>query len=57
MCIPPANDNPTPYFEKMLLLRKKLNSHLKLSMGMSGDYEEALKLQSDMIRVGSLLFA
>ena len=56
MCIPPANVKPDPYFEKMLTLRDNLNSELELSMGMSSDYEIALKLNSDIVRIGSLLF-
>ncbi len=56
MCIPPANVKSDPYFEKMLTLRENLNSELELSMGMSSDYETALKLNSDIVRIGSLLF-
>ena len=57
MCIPPADKQPDPYFEKMLSLREDLNPKLKLSMGMSNDYEVALKFHSDIIRIGSLLFS
>ena len=57
MCTPPANNQPDPYFEKMLMLRDNLNPQLKLSMGMSNDYEVALKFHSDIIRIGSLLFS
>ena len=57
MCIPPAYKQSDPYFEKMLMLRDSLNPQLKLSMGMSNDYEVALKFHSDIIRVGSLLFS
>ena len=56
MCIPPINDNPATYFEKMLVLRDNLNPLLNLSMGMSGDYLEAVKYKSNMVRIGSLLF-
>ncbi|MBY0413442.1 MAG: YggS family pyridoxal phosphate-dependent enzyme [Bdellovibrionales bacterium] len=39
------------------LLTKKYNlPELKLSMGMSGDYKEALEVGADYIRVGSLIF-
>jgi uncharacterized pyridoxal phosphate-containing UPF0001 family protein len=41
----------------MLMLRDNLNPKLKLSMGMSNDYEVALKFHSDIIRIGSLLFS
>ena len=56
MCIPPYNEDPAPYFKKMNVLRDKLNSNLKLSMGMSSDYKVAIKFNSDLVRVGSLLF-
>ena len=56
MCIPPNNSNPAFYFEKMKNLRDKLSKNLKLSMGMSADYESAIKFNSDYIRIGSLIF-
>ena len=40
----------------MINLRDTLRSNLKLSMGMSNDYEHALKYKSDIIRIGSLIF-
>ncbi len=56
MCIPPASQDATPYFEEMNMLRDKLDSHLKLSMGMSTDYDLALALNTNLIRLGSILF-
>ena len=56
MCIPPNVKNPSQYFSKMTNLRDSLRSNLKLSMGMSNDYEHALKYKSDIIRIGSLIF-
>lgn len=56
MCIPPIDKNPQKYFEKMIDLRNQIDSSLKLSMGMSADYQEALKQKADYIRVGSKLF-
>lgn len=56
MCIPPNVKNPSQFFSKMIELRDTLRSNLKLSMGMSNDYEYALKCQSDIIRIGSLIF-
>ena len=38
------------------ILKKYKISELKLSMGMSGDYKEALGEGADFIRVGSLIF-
>ena len=37
-------------------IRKKINPNLKLSMGMSNDYQIALEHHSNLIRVGSLIF-
>ena len=56
MCIPPNVKDPTKYFHRMLNIRNEINPKLKLSMGMSNDYILALKNQSNMIRVGSLIF-
>ena len=56
MCIPPVNKKPDHYFEKMVKARDAINSNLSLSMGMSSDYEIALKYQSDLIRIGSSFF-
>jgi pyridoxal phosphate enzyme (YggS family) len=55
MCIPPFNDSSESYFLKL----KKLNEHsyLKdLSMGMSDDFEIAIKLGSTFVRVGTAIF-
>ena len=56
MCIPPANQDPTPYFQEMKKLKDKLDSQLKLSMGMSNDYDTALSFNTNLIRLGSILF-
>ena len=53
MCIPPFEEKPHSYFKKMIELRDYINPKLKLSMGMSNDYEVALSYQSDLVRVGS----
>ena len=57
MCIPPIGDNSMIYFERMHELRDNLDSNLKLSMGMSSDYEISLKCGSNLIRVGSKIFS
>lgn len=56
MCIPPNIADPTKYFREMVVLRDNLNRGLKLSMGMSADYEYALNNQSNIIRIGSFIF-
>ena len=56
MCIPPNDTNANEYFREMNEIRKKINPTLKLSMGMSNDYQIALEHQSNLIRIGSLIF-
>lgn len=55
MCLPPADVEPAPYFA---LLRKFAERHglVKLSMGMSGDYETAVMLGATHVRVGTAVF-
>ncbi len=55
MCIPPLNGNSSHYFETLSSLAKK-NNLAQLSMGMSGDYIEAIKCGSTFLRVGSKIF-
>ena len=55
MCIPPAIDNPFQYFIKLAELAK-INNLKDLSMGMSNDYECAIKNGATFIRVGSKIF-
>lgn len=56
MCIPPNTSYVDEFFFEMNEIRKKINPNLKLSMGMSNDYEIALKHHSNLIRVGSMIF-
>ena len=55
MCIPPANIDPSNYFQEM----KQLNNSLgfdDLSMGMSSDYLVAVKNFATYVRIGSSIF-
>lgn len=56
MCIPPINKDPSVFFKRLKDLKNSINSNLKLSMGMSNDYLEALRCDSNMVRIGSLIF-
>jgi len=56
MCIPPANHKAEIYFQKLFKIKESINKNLKLSMGMSSDYEVAVKEGSNLIRVGSIIF-
>lgn len=55
MCIPPADEEPALHFA---LLRKiaERNGLTRLSMGMSADYESAIRLGATHVRVGTALF-
>ena len=55
MCIPPNDGNTEKYFSEMNDINKELNCK-ELSMGMSGDYLEAIKYNATYIRVGSKIF-
>ena len=57
MCLPPNNEDPNFFFKKMIELRNTINSDLLLSMGMSGDYLEALENKTDLVRIGSKFFS
>jgi len=67
MCIPPVVDKPEdnrPYFEKMVELfvdtKKQIGDNETaincLSMGMSDDFEEAVRCGATHVRVGTALF-
>jgi PLP dependent protein len=55
MCIPPADIPPAPYFGLLNVMAKR-NGVQELSMGMSSDYEAAIKLGATCVRVGSAIF-
>jgi len=57
MCIPPNYKKPEMYFDKMKKIRDKINENLKLSMGMSSDYEISLNYDSNIVRIGSKIFS
>lgn len=55
MCVPPAGVEPSPYFALLAKLAAD-NGLSGLSMGMSEDFETAVKLGATHVRVGSALF-
>ncbi len=55
MCIPPADEEPSPHFALLLKLARE-HALPWLSMGMSGDFETAIKFGATHVRVGSALF-
>jgi PLP dependent protein len=55
MCIPPKDENTEKYFFEMNKINQELNFK-ELSMGMSGDYLDAVKNNATYVRVGSKIF-
>ena len=55
MCIPPVDEEPSLHFSFLYKLAQD-NGIEKLSMGMSGDYELAVRFGADYVRVGSSIF-
>ena len=56
MCIPPIAGDPSQYFK--ILAKIAISNNLKeLSMGMSNDYECAIKNGATFVRIGSKIFS
>jgi hypothetical protein len=55
MCIPPADEPPSPHFALLAKIAKRNGLEL-LSMGMSADFEAAIQLGATHVRVGSAIF-
>ncbi|PJI42306.1 YggS family pyridoxal phosphate-dependent enzyme [Ferrovibrio sp.] len=55
MCIPPAEEEPSPHFALLNKIAKR-NGLDQLSMGMSGDFDTAVMLGATHVRVGSAIF-
>ncbi len=55
MCIPPAEEPPSPHFGLLAKIAAR-NGLKSLSMGMSADYEAAIQLGATHVRVGSAIF-
>ena len=55
MCIPPLEEEPSMHFALLKKIAER-NSLQELSMGMSSDYNEAIKFGATSVRIGSLIF-
>jgi hypothetical protein len=55
MCIPPVGEAPSLHFALLAKVARR-NGLDGLSMGMSGDFEEAIALGATHVRVGSAIF-
>jgi hypothetical protein len=59
MCIPPFNEEPESYFLRMqeiFIQYKEKYGITELSMGMSMDYQKAIKYGATMLRIGTKIF-
>ena len=55
MCIPPLDEEPAPYFALLREIARR-NEVECLSMGMSADYETAIRFGATHVRVGTAIF-
>ena len=55
MCIPPADEEPAMHFALLAKIAAR-NGLRELSMGMSDDFETAIRFGATQVRVGSALF-
>ena len=55
MCIPPAEGDPAPHFDWLAALAARHGLGV-VSMGMSGDFETAIRHGATHVRVGSAIF-
>ena len=55
MCIPPADLDPAPHFTMLRDIAAR-NGLAGLSMGMSGDFEQAVAAGATHVRIGSAIF-
>lgn len=55
MCIPPVEEDPEPYFKQLAEMAAR-HGLPNLSMGMSADFEVAIRCGATHVRVGSALF-
>ncbi len=55
MCIPPEGVDPLPYFQRLAEIARRCRVSC-LSMGMSGDFETAIRAGATHVRVGTAIF-
>jgi PLP dependent protein len=55
MCVPPHDEGPAPHFALLREIARR-NGLTNLSMGMSADYETAIRFGATHVRVGTAIF-
>ena len=54
MCVPPVDEQASPHFAPLSTIAER-NGLSRLSMGMSGDFEQAIELGATHVRIGSAI--
>jgi hypothetical protein len=55
MCVPPVDEEPAPHFALLREIARR-NGLGVLSMGMSADFEKAIRFGATHVRVGTAIF-
>jgi PLP dependent protein len=55
MCVPPLDEEPSPHFALLREIARRTDLRL-LSMGMSADFETAIRFGATHVRVGTAIF-
>jgi PLP dependent protein len=55
MCVPPLDEPPAPHFALLREIARRAGLEI-LSMGMSADFEEAIRFGATHVRVGTAIF-
>jgi hypothetical protein len=55
MCVPPIDEEPAPHFALLREIARR-NGLGVLSMGMSADFEKAIRFGATHVRVGTAIF-
>ena len=55
MCVPPLDEEPAPYFALLREIARRNGLEI-LSMGMSADFEKAIRFGATHVRVGTAIF-
>ena len=56
MCIPPVDEEPAPHFALLRRDRRAQRPAGAVSMGMSADFETAIRFGATHVRVGTAIF-
>jgi PLP dependent protein len=55
MCVPPVDESPAPHFALLQQIARRTGLEL-LSMGMSADFETAIRFGATHVRIGTAIF-